>query len=216
MKNKEKTIRVAAPVVALSVLLAMCFAFFADGKRFPADIETVEAFYGRANFGGKFSQMNNVKRPKMSRFNSSDGFLIFNLGSNDNLDNIINPNEGLNLTASISSKESADLYQPVDNQLSIDSLINIGQINTGDIPIFDSGNGGGGGGGSNGVGYYTRPSIIDGSYLDYNGQDSAIDNAIDIGDNNKTVVVPAPAAALLAAIGAMAVSFIKKKKQLQV
>lgn len=199
MKDRKKLIKRAAAVVALFVLLTMSFSFLANGGRVTTDGGYVEALYGRADFGGNYHWMGNVKRPGDITRSSIGQPIDFDL-SQEGLDDVVNPNDGLQTLAAVIPSSPISGYRSFDDQNISDNLVRVEQVHLGEIPVYF---GGDDDGGSNSyVGFASLPKITDGNEPS-DGGDGDI--------TNPNIVVPAPAAVILAAIGMAAVSAIRKK-----
>jgi hypothetical protein len=201
MKDRKKLIKRAAAVVALFVLLTMSFSFLANGGRVTADNAYVEALYGRADFGGNYSWMGNVKRPGDLSRASIGQPIDFDLSQDDGLDDMINPNNGLQSLAAVIPSSPISGYRSFDDQNISDNLIKVEQVHLGEIPISYSGDDDNDD--NSYAGFVNIPKIIDAN--EPSGDGGNWDNP------NPNIVVPAPAAAILAAIGIAGVSAIRKK-----
>jgi hypothetical protein len=214
MENRKNINRKMALGIAAGVFLTLTLSFMAGNRPVADEPESVDIFYGRTVFGGEFTWLDNVKRPGLSAAFSNSGGLTFDFSTRNVMpDTFVDPSQNLIFIASPSSLSNNSEYNgPFENEHGLDSLFAIEQVSPDAyLSNFDNGSGGGG---DNRNSYAS--SVAANIYnTDFNEDD---DNTDDIGDGDNiddvvesAAVVPVPSAALLAAIGVMAVSAIKKK-----
>lgn len=216
MENRKNINRKMALGIAAGVFLTMTLSFMAGNRPVADEPESVDIFYGRTVFGGEFTWLDNVKRPGLSAAFSNSGGLTFDFSTRNVMpDTFVDPSQNLIFIASPSSLSNSLGYNgPFENESGIDGLFAIEQVNP-EMYLNDFDNGSGGGS-DNRNSYASSVSVAQNIYgNDFNEDDN---NTDDIGDGDDiddvvepAAVVPVPAAALLAAIGVMAVSAIKKK-----
>ncbi len=216
MENRKNINRKMALGIAAGVFLTLTFSFLAGNRPVADEPESVDIFYGRTVFGGKFTWLDNVKRPGLSAAFSNAGGLAFDFSTRNVMpDTFANSSHDLIFIASPSSLSNSLGYNgPFENEHGLDSLFAIEQVNPDAyLSNFDNGSGGGS---DNRNSYASSVSVAANIYnTDFNEDD---DNTDDIGDGDNiddvvesAAVVPVPSAALLAAIGVMTISAIKKK-----
>lgn len=205
MINRKKTINKIALSIMLITLCVMGLAFVVDSARPTNKQESVEAFYGKAIFGGQFAWMDNVKRPGLA--GSKVGMtepLNFDLNiQNAGIDISPNPRLDAQLIASIVEPVGSLGYRgPFDNEAG-NGLVHFEQFMSPAIIDFDNG----GSSSSLALNDPVNDNIITPGDEIIDEDDNEENN----GNDDTAVVVPAPGAIGLAVIGIGAVLRIRRK-----
>ena len=154
-KGKIRKIAIASAVLAFAVL---SLAFIYGGRSNSSGSETVETFYGKAVFGGRFSWLDNIKRPGLSA--SFRNAKALDLGLDLSLKNAqlpslsVNPGDSMELIASITDPSfgGPGYAGPFDREPGLGDVVDIQQLHAGPIPLnfggsrLSGGSSGGGGG----------------------------------------------------------------------
>ena len=214
MENKKNINRKFAIGIVAGIVLTMTFSFMAGNKSGSDKSEAVETFYGRTIFSREFVWLDNVKRPGLSAAFSNAGALAFDFSTSSAMpDTFVNLSQDLVYIASPSFLPNGLVYNgPFDNEAGPGGLFTTEQASPEMYPMYSGGGSGGDNRGSSTLPLSVSENIYanDLNYDDNSSRDN-IDSLDDIDDNEIAAIVPVPGAALLAAIGVMAISAIRKK-----